>query len=185
MRSRPSGVLLDLMMPRLGGLDALKHIRQFDATLPVVVMTGFLDEDLRPAHPAPRSSDSSITPVKLVATGPVMRTWPSACHSISSGPPSSTTSKYRRWTGSSVHQRSTPCAQLQEVRSTISGRERSGTINACWRIATQPRSTGTLPLSTAGWFVPGWTASCRGTLRSYVTIRRNSVSNACALVTCS
>lgn len=45
-RRRPGAVLLDLMMPRLGGLDALKRIRAFDPSILVVVVTGFLEPDI-------------------------------------------------------------------------------------------------------------------------------------------
>jgi DNA-binding NtrC family response regulator len=39
-RERPSAVVLDLSMPRLGGLDALRRIRSFDPAIRVVVVTG-------------------------------------------------------------------------------------------------------------------------------------------------
>jgi CheY-like chemotaxis protein len=42
---RPGAVILDLRMPRLGGLDVLKRIRQFDPTIQVVVITGDLSSD--------------------------------------------------------------------------------------------------------------------------------------------
>jgi CheY-like chemotaxis protein len=41
----PAVVLLDLEMPRLGGLDAIKHIRKFDASIRIVVVTGHLSHD--------------------------------------------------------------------------------------------------------------------------------------------
>lgn len=43
---RPSAVVLDLMMPRLEGLDALKWIRAFDPTIRVVAITGVEDPEL-------------------------------------------------------------------------------------------------------------------------------------------
>jgi DNA-binding NtrC family response regulator len=46
-RSRPSGVVLDLRMPRLGGLDALKRMVAFDPAVRVVVVTGEVDAELR------------------------------------------------------------------------------------------------------------------------------------------
>lgn len=45
-RTRPDAVLLDLMMPRLGGLDAIKRIHAFDRRIRVLVMTGVLDAEL-------------------------------------------------------------------------------------------------------------------------------------------
>ncbi len=46
-RSRPAGVMLDLRMPRLGGLDALKRMVAFDPAVHVVVVTGEVDAELR------------------------------------------------------------------------------------------------------------------------------------------
>jgi DNA-binding NtrC family response regulator len=43
-RERPSAVVLDLRMPRLGGIEALKRIRAFDAGIAVIVVTGDIDE---------------------------------------------------------------------------------------------------------------------------------------------
>ena len=45
-RGRPSGVVLDLGMPRLGGIDALKRIRAFDPTIRVVVVTAEVDPEV-------------------------------------------------------------------------------------------------------------------------------------------
>ncbi len=45
-RVRPDAVLLDLMMPRLGGLDAIKRIHAFDRKIRVLVITGVLDAEL-------------------------------------------------------------------------------------------------------------------------------------------
>jgi CheY-like chemotaxis protein len=39
-RAKPSAVVLDLSMPRLGGLEALRRIRSFDPAIRVVVVTG-------------------------------------------------------------------------------------------------------------------------------------------------
>jgi CheY-like chemotaxis protein len=46
-RAPPGGVVLDLMMPRLGGLDALKRIRAFDRAIKIVVITGNPDMELQ------------------------------------------------------------------------------------------------------------------------------------------
>ena len=45
-RLHPDAVLLDLMMPRLGGLDAIKRIHAFDPRIRVLVMTGLADAEL-------------------------------------------------------------------------------------------------------------------------------------------
>ena len=39
-RDRPRAVVLDLMMPRLGGLETLKRIRAFDPAIDVLIVTG-------------------------------------------------------------------------------------------------------------------------------------------------
>jgi DNA-binding NtrC family response regulator len=46
-RLRPHGVVLDIMMPRLGGLQALQRIRAFDPAITVVVISGVGDADLQ------------------------------------------------------------------------------------------------------------------------------------------
>ncbi len=45
-RRRPAAVVLDLAMPRLGGLDALKRIRAFDPATKVVVLSGHADPEV-------------------------------------------------------------------------------------------------------------------------------------------
>jgi DNA-binding response OmpR family regulator len=40
-RERPEGVFLDLVMPGVSGLEALRRIRERAPTLPVVVVTGY------------------------------------------------------------------------------------------------------------------------------------------------
>jgi CheY-like chemotaxis protein len=44
-RARPGAIVLDLNMPRLGGLDALKRIHAFDPAITVVVITGDRDPE--------------------------------------------------------------------------------------------------------------------------------------------
>jgi two-component system OmpR family response regulator len=46
-RQRPHAVLLDLRMPRLGGIETLKRIRAFDPTITVVILSGTLDPEPR------------------------------------------------------------------------------------------------------------------------------------------
>lgn len=46
-RVRPGHVILDLRMPRLGGLEALKRIRAFDSTIAVVILTVDTDPAIR------------------------------------------------------------------------------------------------------------------------------------------
>ena len=46
-RERPHAVLLDINMPRLGGLEALKRIRAFAPSTRVVVYSGMLEPDVK------------------------------------------------------------------------------------------------------------------------------------------
>lgn len=46
-RQQPHAVLLDLRMPRLGGIETLKRIRSFDPTIAVVIVSGNVDAELR------------------------------------------------------------------------------------------------------------------------------------------
>src|SRR2546428_14045143 len=50
---RPGVVVLDLNMPRLGGLEALKRIRPFDPTTRVAVATEDPDAAIHHQAPAP------------------------------------------------------------------------------------------------------------------------------------
>ena len=67
---RPGAVVLDLMMPRLGGLDALKRIRTFDPAITVVVVTGMEDPELHRqalALGAARALKKPVAPADLLA----------------------------------------------------------------------------------------------------------------------
>ena len=44
---RPALLILDLIMPRLGGIDALGHIRRTFPNVVVIVLTGTVDDTLR------------------------------------------------------------------------------------------------------------------------------------------
>jgi CheY-like chemotaxis protein len=46
-RERPDAVVLDLMMPRLGGVEALKRIRSYNPGIRVLVVTGNIDPELQ------------------------------------------------------------------------------------------------------------------------------------------
>src|SRR5882762_7658693 len=46
-RDRPDAVVLDLMMPRLGGVEALKRIHSFNPGIRVLVVTGTDDPELQ------------------------------------------------------------------------------------------------------------------------------------------
>lgn len=45
-RDRPDAVVLDLMMPRLGGVEALKRIHSFNPGIRALVVTGAIDNEL-------------------------------------------------------------------------------------------------------------------------------------------
>jgi CheY-like chemotaxis protein len=45
-----TAVLLDLSMPRMGGSDALRHIRERRPDLPVVLMSGYTQQEVAPRH---------------------------------------------------------------------------------------------------------------------------------------
>jgi two-component system response regulator (stage 0 sporulation protein F) len=44
---RPELVLLDLRMPRLDGFETLRHIRKFDPSIRIVVVTGDVSDETR------------------------------------------------------------------------------------------------------------------------------------------
>jgi len=62
-RTRPHAIILDLAMPRLGGIDALKRIVEFDPAITVVVVTGETDTDLH--------RQASLLGVRAVLAKPV------------------------------------------------------------------------------------------------------------------
>ncbi len=44
---RPELVLLDLRMPRVDGFETLRHIRKFDPSIRVVIVTGDVSDETR------------------------------------------------------------------------------------------------------------------------------------------
>lgn len=46
-RTQPDVVLLDLSMPRMDGLEALPRLREVAPTSAIVVLSGFLNEDVK------------------------------------------------------------------------------------------------------------------------------------------
>lgn len=71
-RDRPRLVLLDLHMPRLGGLDALRRIRVFDPTVKVVVVTGDSDPELQRQALALGAAQVLLKPMNPLDLGPAL-----------------------------------------------------------------------------------------------------------------
>jgi CheY-like chemotaxis protein len=64
-QARPHAIVLDLLMPRLGGLRALRRIRSTDQAVRVVVLTATSDPELRRQIEACSVSAILTKPVKL------------------------------------------------------------------------------------------------------------------------
>src|SRR5882762_7977347 len=74
-RDRPDAVVLDLMMPRLGGVEALKRIHDFNPGIRVLVLTGTDDPELHRQATASGAAAVFTKPVAIAAlmaalTGP-------------------------------------------------------------------------------------------------------------------
>jgi NarL family two-component system response regulator LiaR len=41
----PDVVLMDIVMPRIDGVEAIRQIREYDATVPIIVLTSFAEDD--------------------------------------------------------------------------------------------------------------------------------------------
>lgn len=68
-RSRPQAIVLDVMMPRLGGLDALARIHRFDPSITVVVVTALADDELRARALALGAASVLAKPFELADLG--------------------------------------------------------------------------------------------------------------------
>jgi CheY-like chemotaxis protein len=71
-REQPDAVVLDLMMPRLGGVEALKRIRSYNPGIRVLVVTGNIDPELQRQATAAGAAGVFTKPVSaatLVAGG--------------------------------------------------------------------------------------------------------------------
>jgi diguanylate cyclase (GGDEF)-like protein len=44
---KPQAILLDILMPRVSGIDILKNIKSINQKIPVIMMTGFVDDEKR------------------------------------------------------------------------------------------------------------------------------------------
>jgi DNA-binding NtrC family response regulator len=77
-RRRPGVIVLDLAMPRLGGLDALKRIAAFDPAAAVIVVSGAVDEQTRRAALALGARAVMDKPIALPALLEALRGAPAA-----------------------------------------------------------------------------------------------------------
>src|SRR5882672_2686517 len=66
-RDRPDAVVLDLMMPRLGGVEALKRIHDFNPGIRVLVVTGTDDPELHRQATASGAAAVFTKPVAIAA----------------------------------------------------------------------------------------------------------------------
>jgi CheY-like chemotaxis protein len=64
-RTRPRVVVLDITMPRLGGLDALKRIRAFDPSITVIIVSGGVDDELERKALALGARSVLVKPIAL------------------------------------------------------------------------------------------------------------------------
>src|SRR6266850_1174462 len=67
-RDRPDAVVLDLMMPRLGGGEALKRIHAFNPGIRALVVTGAIDSELHRQATLAGSAADGATAVRSVLT---------------------------------------------------------------------------------------------------------------------
>src|SRR4029450_4292008 len=69
-REPPDAVVLDLMMPRLGGVEALKRIRSFNPGIRVLVVTGNIDPELQRQATAAGAAGGFTKPPPAAPLGP-------------------------------------------------------------------------------------------------------------------
>ena len=72
-RERPDAIVLDLRMPRLGGIDALKRIRRLAPNILVAIVTGDIDEHVHGQALALGARAVLIKPVMLPELVEVLR----------------------------------------------------------------------------------------------------------------
>ena len=72
-RLRPHGVVLDIMMPRLGGIQALQRMHAFDPAITVVVVSGVADADLHRQAALAGASACLMKPVALADIAAALR----------------------------------------------------------------------------------------------------------------
>ena len=65
--SRPDLIIIDLMMPGIGGLEALKRVKTAEAGLPVLIMSAIEDEEKIREALAAGAAGWMIKPVELDA----------------------------------------------------------------------------------------------------------------------
>src|SRR5258705_7138665 len=68
-RDRPDAVVLDLMMPRLGGVEALKRIHAFSPGIRALVVTGAIDAELHRQATAAGAAGVFAKPVSASTLG--------------------------------------------------------------------------------------------------------------------
>jgi CheY-like chemotaxis protein len=88
-RERPDAIVLDLRMPRLGGLEALKRIRTLDPNVIVAVVTGELDDDVHQQALALGARAVLTKPVDLAELVGVLRGDPPVPAAVRETPPAS------------------------------------------------------------------------------------------------
>lgn len=92
-RHRPRHVILDVHMPRLGGLDALRRIRAFDPSIGVVIITAAPDDALADGARAlgavaffPKPLDTARLLAVLSGTAPRLAAAPAVPEPVSTTP---------------------------------------------------------------------------------------------------